>query len=175
MSECRCLKITISGRNDGEKIASYFCCGKSNATTIPKVSTSMAVCITPMHECRAESLIRVGAYHRNFYDRPDFIEFCNQEDRLKTFDNWPKTLKQTPEQMAAAGFFHTQKADRVICFWCGIGLMQWEEDDDAWEQHALYRGDCAYVRLLKTPEYVTSIKVKFAVDEPDISTLFLKD
>lgn len=108
-------------------------------------------------------------------ERPDFIEYTSKETRLESFDNWPKSMKQTPEQLSDAGFFYTGKADRVICFWCGIGLSCWEEDDDAWEQHALHQCNCKYLQKKKGEDYITSVKVKFAVDEPDLSTLSLNN
>lgn len=107
--------------------------------------------------------------------RPDFCEFYILKARLCSFHDWPKTLKQTPEQLSDAGFFYTQKCDRVICFCCGLGLKQWEDNDDPWEQHALYNAKCAYLLLIKGSEYIASIKEKFAVDEPDytgLSSLF---
>lgn len=65
----------------------------------------------------------------------------------------------------------TQKDDRAICFCCGGGVRKWEEDDDAWEQHALYYDTCAYLRLMKGLKYIESIKEKFAVDEHDFTDL----
>lgn len=80
---------------------------------------------------------------------------------MQSFDVWPKTLKQTPEQLSAAGFFYTHKHDRVICICCGGGLHSWEEDDDPWEQHALHYGTCEYLQLVKGLEYIVSVKGKF--------------
>lgn len=107
--------------------------------------------------------------------RPDFPEYYSKKARFESFEDWPKTMKQTSKELSDAGFFYTQKGDRVICYWCGIGLRQWEEYDDVWEQHALHQGDCEYLRMYKGAEYVTSVKVKFSVDEPDVSKLALTD
>lgn len=69
----------------------------------------------------------------------EFPEYAIEMDRLQSFNEWPKSMKQKPEQLSDAGFFYTQKGDRVICFSCGGGLREWEEDDDdPWEQHALW-------------------------------------
>jgi len=32
-------------------------------------------------------------------------EMCSLEARLKTFENWPNSKKQTPRELAACGFF----------------------------------------------------------------------
>lgn len=93
--------------------------------------------------------------------RADFVEFYLESARLQTFDGWPKTLKQTPEQLSAAGFFYTQKDDRVICFCCGGGLHAWQEQDDPWEQHALHHDACEYLQSVKGSEYIAAIKAKF--------------
>lgn len=155
MEKCGCIKVTFSKPSNKGNFSMSLCCGKCDAFTIPE---------------------NVNKRKRSSDDkRPDFIEYCFKEDRLQTFKDWPKTLKQTPEQLSAAGFFYTQKGDRVICFCCGLGLCQWEEDDVPWEQHALHRGECEYLQLLKGLEYITSVKKKFAVDEPDLSTLFIEN
>lgn len=93
--------------------------------------------------------------------KPDFPEFYIEKARLQSFNDWPKTLKQIPDQLSAAGFFYTQRDDRVICFCCGGGLHTWEEQDDPWEQHALHYGTCEYLEVVKGPEYVTSVQEKF--------------
>lgn len=91
---------------------------------------------------------------------PEFPDFYTETLRLQTFEMWPKTLKQTPQELAAAGFFYTQKDDRVICFCCGGGLHSWEEKDDPWEQHVWHYGECEYSKLTKGAAYITSIKEK---------------
>ncbi|XP_055325624.1 death-associated inhibitor of apoptosis 1 [Sitodiplosis mosellana] len=93
---------------------------------------------------------------------PDFPEFAIETARLRSFDEWPKTMKQKPKQLSDAGFFYTQKGDRVICFSCGGGLRDWDEQDDPWEQHALWYSKCDYLRLVKGPEYIEAVKAKFA-------------
>lgn len=80
---------------------------------------------------------------------PHFPEFECTTSRLETFIGWPKSVKQTPEQLSEAGFFYTQKEDRVICFSCGGGLYKWTEKDDPWEQHALHYNKCVYLQLKK--------------------------
>lgn len=93
---------------------------------------------------------------------PDFPDYIIETARLQTYDAWPKTLKQTPQELAAAGFFYTQKDDRVICFCCGGGVHKWEEKDDPWEQHAWYHGECEYLKLMKGADYIALIREKFS-------------
>ena len=95
--------------------------------------------------------------------RAQFPRFATEYSRLRTYDEWPKQMKQTPAQLADAGLYYTNRGDRVVCFSCGGGLHTWEEHDIPWEQHALYYGDkCEYVRLLKGNEYHEEVIAKLA-------------
>jgi baculoviral IAP repeat-containing protein 7/8 len=67
--------------------------------------------------------------------------------RLQTFDTWPTSLKQKPQDLVEAGFYYTGMADRVICFCCGLGLGQWEVDDVVWQEHAKHKPDCEFLKL----------------------------
>lgn len=70
------------------------------------------------------------------------------EVRLKTFDTWPKSLKQRPEQLVSAGFFYSGQSDLVVCYSCGLYLFEWETDDDPWEEHKkLTKKECQHLKL----------------------------
>lgn len=90
----------------------------------------------------------------------DFPEYAIETARLRSFREWPKMMRQRPEQLTDAGFFYTGRSDRVICFSCGGGLRDWDENDDPWEQHAIYYSKCSYVRLVKGQEYIDAVKAK---------------
>lgn len=92
--------------------------------------------------------------------RPKFPEMAIESARLRTFKEWPKSMKQRPKELCDAGFFYTYKSDCVICFSCGGTLRDWDEDDIAWEQHALWFDTCNYVQLLKGQEYVNMMRNK---------------
>lgn len=95
--------------------------------------------------------------------QPDFPEFVIETARFRSFDGWSKKkMKPEPKQLSDAGFFYTQKDDRVICFCCGGGLRDWDEKDDPWEQHALWYSKCDYLRLVKCSKYIEAVKAKFA-------------
>lgn len=93
--------------------------------------------------------------------RPKFIEFATEEERLQTFADWPRQMKQKPGHLADAGFFYMQMGDRVMCFCCGGGLNNWEASDDPWEQHIYWYENCPYVQLMRTPKYIKSVRKKF--------------
>jgi baculoviral IAP repeat-containing protein 7/8 len=100
--------------------------------------------------------------------RPEHPEFALETQRIKSFEDWPKTIKQKPAQLSDAGFYYTGKGDRVCCFSCGGGLKDWEENDQPWEQHAMWYNKCEYLKLMKGAEYIASILKR--KDEPSTSS-----
>ncbi|KAM7357819.1 death-associated inhibitor of apoptosis 1-like [Cochliomyia hominivorax] len=102
------------------------------------------------------------------YDTPpawkmkSFTDYSIKANRLQTFVDWPISLKQKPEQLAEAGFFYNGIGDNVVCFSCLGGLKDWEDDDDPWEQHALWMGHyCPYVKHIKGKEFIEKVVNKF--------------
>lgn len=83
-----------------------------------------------------------------------------EANRLKTFKEWPINLKMKPRELSDAGFFYTGMGDRVQCFSCGGGLKNWEDDDVALEQHALWYGNCEYLKLIKGQKYIDAVLEK---------------
>ncbi|XP_032112923.1 baculoviral IAP repeat-containing protein 7 isoform X1 [Sapajus apella] len=67
---------------------------------------------------------------------PAFPGMGSEELRLASFYDWPLTAGVPPEQLAAAGFFHTGQQDKVRCFFCYGGLQSWKRGDDPWTEHA---------------------------------------
>lgn len=115
---------------------------------------------------------------------PSHPNYAVYENRLLSFTEWPKSMKQKPKDLAEAGFFYTGKhsnlrsgmsynfrsgmrykcrcfcsgtGDKTLCFHCGGGLKNWEEDDDPWEQHALWFSKCNFLILKKSPEFVRKV------------------
>lgn len=78
-----------------------------------------------------------------------YPEFILESKRLASFTDWPISLNQNPHHLSDAGFFYSGRGDRVICFSCGGHLSQWEVDDDVWEEHGFYFGQCKYMQLYK--------------------------
>ncbi|XP_063383474.1 death-associated inhibitor of apoptosis 1-like [Cydia fagiglandana] len=83
--------------------------------------------------------------------------YNNKAARLRIFEDWPKSMKQKPEELAEAGFYYTGQSDKTKCFYCDGGLKDWEEDDVPWEQHARWFDRCAYVQLVKGEDYVQKV------------------
>lgn len=79
------------------------------------------------------------------------------ESRLRSFVEWPPSIKHKPEQLAAAGFYYNGKGDQTICFHCGLGLRDWADDDDPWEQHAKWSSKCNFLRSQKGTDFTAEV------------------
>lgn len=102
-----------------------------------------------------------GSSHNTGTFYPEYPEYAIETARLRTFAEWPINMKQKPAQLAEAGFFYTGVGDRVKCFSCGGGLKDWDDNDEPWEQHALWMGKCRYVKLMKGDTYIETVILRF--------------
>jgi hypothetical protein len=69
-----------------------------------------------------------------------------QEIRQRTFSHWGQKVTPSKEQMIAAGFFHCNVGDRVLCLYCNLITQQWNgETDDPVEVHKVLSPNCPYV------------------------------
>ena len=53
------------------------------------------------------------------------------EDRLETFQNWPREISPDKFSIAKASLYYTGEGDIVKCFACGVRLHQWLASDTA--------------------------------------------
>jgi baculoviral IAP repeat-containing protein 7/8 len=73
------------------------------------------------------------------------LDMITAEQRRKTFKNWKNF--QNPEELVKCGFFYQGKEDLVTCFYCGVTLGNWLQEDDPWIEHARWSGECPYLLL----------------------------
>lgn len=71
------------------------------------------------------------------------------EERFHSFHTWPLDIKPLPADMAAAGFYHSNKrTDAVTCFSCKLILKDWKKEDNPikhhLEQSTIFR-PCAWI------------------------------
>lgn len=83
-----------------------------------------------------------------------YKQFVILEKRIASFKDWPVSIAQKPKELAEAGFFYTGKSDQTVCFQCGGGLKDWENNDQPWQQHAKWFPQCPFVVLQKGMEYI---------------------
>ena len=102
---------------------------------------------------------------------PAAPKYCTVESRIRTFSAWPSGLRQTPEDMAEAGFYHITPRrgggsvtndchDKVKCYYCDGGLNNWTPEDDPWTEHARWFNLCGFVRLVKGDDFIRDVLAK---------------
>ena len=69
------------------------------------------------------------------------------EDRLMSFHWWSKQIKPDGKSLAAAGFYYSGCADKVICFACNMRVCKWEPTDDPWAEHLRLSPTCLYLKI----------------------------
>jgi len=74
--------------------------------------------------------------------------FANIGTRLQSFKSWPKSMAQTPLELAEAGFFYTGTGDRVCCFYCGLRPTNWKKQDSPWKVHRVYSPTCTFMLIM---------------------------
>ena len=113
--------------------------------------------VSPPHDPTPKGL---ASSSHEFPEFPEFPEFAVEADRIASYTDWPKFLKQRPQDLSNAGFYYSGKGDRVCCFSCGGGLKDWEEGDTPWEQHAMWYGNCEYLKLMKGKCFIDQMAKK---------------
>jgi hypothetical protein len=82
------------------------------------------------------------------------------EVRKRTFSHWPRQVTPTREQMIAAGFFHCNVGDRVICLYCNLICQQWKgETDDPIEVHKTLSEKCPFVLSILLQQGSSSVMI----------------
>ena len=80
--------------------------------------------------------------------KPKYLEYHKESERLKSFATWPKQMNPKPEELAKVGFFYEGISDSCCCFHCGIFVHNWENKDDALEEHFRHSPKCNFVAYL---------------------------
>ncbi|CAC5409103.1 BIRC7_8 [Mytilus coruscus] len=87
-----------------------------------------------------------------------YPEYIPIERRRATYKNWPPNLDFLhPLDLSECGFFYSNFGDCVRCFHCGIGLRNWESDDNPWVEHARWSRKCPYLLQKKGQEFIDSV------------------
>lgn len=86
-----------------------------------------------------------------------FPQYADKFARLVSFRHWPLRTAQTPEQMTESGFFYTGQDDLVQCYYCGVGMKNWEREDDPCIEHARWSPTCPYLLVNNGREFVQMV------------------
>ncbi|CAH1799478.1 unnamed protein product [Owenia fusiformis] len=91
----------------------------------------------------------------------EYPKYALESKRLGTFTNWPTSHHIKPVDLAEAGFFYQGYSDNVRCFFCGMGLGNWEKGDTPWEEHARWFYKCGYLKQVKGDDWIKAIRKKY--------------
>ncbi|XP_058122972.1 baculoviral IAP repeat-containing protein 3-like [Anopheles coustani] len=72
---------------------------------------------------------------------PTWSTFAKRQESFRTTEHWSK---DEIYKLAAVGFFYTGPGDSVRCFYCSLGLQNWQKDDDPLEEHGRHMRSCDY-------------------------------
>ncbi|KAF0706719.1 death-associated inhibitor of apoptosis 1-like [Aphis craccivora] len=92
---------------------------------------------------------------------PEYPQYTSFLSRLKTFDSHPARSCQDKYSLADCGFVYSGIEDLVQCYYCGLLLVNWEENDEVWQQHAVHNPKCVYVLLYKGAQFIENVKNEF--------------
>ena len=70
------------------------------------------------------------------------------DQRILTFNTWPKSHPIHPGTIARGGFIYTGRGDKVYCPWCQISLVEWETFDIPMDEHRRHSPNCEFILLL---------------------------
>jgi len=112
---------------------------------------------TTSHDARP---IPKGRYTNNVITPlgPKHPHFAHEETRFLTFRDWPQAMPQRPKDLAEAGFFYLGRGDFAQCFYCSIGLKNWDPTDTPWVEHARWSPRCAFVQLVKGKNFIMAAR-----------------
>lgn len=69
-----------------------------------------------------------------------------EENRLKTFAQWPESATVDSSRMARGGFYYTGNGMDVQCFLCGIRISEWNYGDQVMSRHRQAEPSCPFVQ-----------------------------
>ncbi|KAI4873752.1 hypothetical protein NFI96_010610 [Prochilodus magdalenae] len=83
-----------------------------------------------------------GGDHRS---RGQSLGMHSEEERLRTFQQWPRDAAVNPADLARAGFYFLGRGDTVQCFCCAGVLRCWVRGDEPLGEHKRHFPSCLFV------------------------------
>lgn len=99
----------------------------------------------------------------NKHKYPEY-ELCTE--RLKTFydHGWYKSNIIHPIELSEAGFYYSGSDDRVVCWSCGLELIEWCEGDNPFIGHFCESPNCRYLNSSIIPDDKEQINININDD-----------
>lgn len=97
-----------------------------------------------------------------------FQEYNGLRSRLMTFGAVAQWSGPKVSLLAEAGFFYTGVRDVVACFYCGLRLAAWKQNESPWWMHALHVSEdgCDYLSHMKGKRFAESRGRRPSLAEP---------
>lgn len=79
------------------------------------------------------------------YETDDAVVWSSMNDRLTSFQHFPRTEEVSAERLARAGFYFTGEADKVCCFSCHAMVEDWNRGDTPLKRHQQASPNCKFL------------------------------
>ena len=79
----------------------------------------------------------------NYQDRNKYKYY---EDRIETFQTWPKAHPIKATELCSAGFIYSGQSDRVQCFSCKVILHSFNSTDCVIKEHQIHSKECEFIK-----------------------------
>ncbi|WAR13962.1 DIAP2-like protein [Mya arenaria] len=100
----------------------------------------------------------------NHAQTPKHPKYSTISSRKASFNQCAE-IHIMPRTLAEAGFYYAGIGDCTRCYWCGIGLRNWNREDDTWTEHARFSLDCNHVLINKGQEFINLVKLALDLTE----------
>ncbi|XP_062606047.1 baculoviral IAP repeat-containing protein 7-like [Saccostrea cucullata] len=101
-------------------------------------------------------------------------KYASRPARMASYANFLRNIKQHPADMTEAGFYYAGFADCCRCYHCGIGLRNWDPEDNPWIEHARWSMECPYILKIKGQAFIDLVQAaraaEMAQDDEDSET-----
>ena len=105
------------------------------------------------------------------HNKVKHVQYAELKDRMRSFYFWPPGLKQSAEDMARAGFFHTERGDEVVCYACGVIATKWLPEDEPLIEHIKFNNNCGFISGTQSKKFIKEVleraDIKNHVLEPE--------
>jgi baculoviral IAP repeat-containing protein 7/8 len=94
------------------------------------------------------------------HEPPKHLNLVSSDTPTNTFKGWPPNDKVKVEDLVDAGFFYIGILDYVKCFFCDVGVCNWELGDKPWTEHCRWSKSCRFVKINKGHQFIDECQRK---------------